>query len=228
MPHGAIVRDPDTGQFVSVSDLDTGDVDVESVSFAAVFDLDAADLTGSAGSDLPDQGNFDGELLLDYDDIVDRHEVAVLLGGEHHLTVMTPSTQTADGTARAVIEVSTSPTSSAVAVGSTAATAVTNPSGSLTVEAAIQTDDSVDVIGRVLNANTYSPFSDGATGVGGAGGVGVDTVQLAEYARHVGLVGDRRDELFLHGTLEASNIDDGGLVAHLQGQHYYAVGEDLV
>lgn len=84
--------------------------------------------------------------------------------------------------------------------------------------------DTVDIIGRLLNAEGHGPFSDGASGVGGSGDVGVDSWE----GRPVGApTFDARDEIYLNGLFETSNPADLSVGADLTVHHVYGVIEDF-
>lgn len=228
MPIETLRRDPETGKFVS----DPGDGgshaqfnDIEVATFQHSIGLDAGSLDGTTGFDGGDGGTFEGLELIDYDELVDRNEELVLLGGSHHLAVYGSSTSTADGTVRGAAEVSASPSRQVVPLDASGFVGDQTGGVQRTTPQDAVLDDSIDLIGRMMAAVGFSPFSDGTTGVGGSGGAGEDTVELgpmpAEMARF-----HPRDELFLNGALDTWNIADASVHLDVKGQHVYGVIED--
>lgn len=220
MPH----RDPQTGQFVSDNSNSMGYDDIEVVSATGAFTVAAAQLDGSTGQGYGQASEFEGVEIVDYDEVVDRNESLVLLSASHRLTVSGVSTSTADGTVRAEIEVSASPSlqaaSEVVLDGG-----VADVTGDFNIGNGGQTfDDSIDVLGRPLLAIGTSPFSDGGSGVGGAGTAGEDSVELRNPP---GAMAEfhPRDELFVNGVIEASNVSDASITVEYSVQHIYGVVE---
>lgn len=211
-------RDPETGQFVS-GDGATFD-DIEVASFQATVGVQAADLGGGTAFPSGSNDEFEGLLLIDYDEIVDRNESLQLLYAEHSISVYPNSTETADGQARGYAEVSASPAltmSGEIQTGDDIETA--------NVVGEAEFDDTIDLVGRPLQAVGTGPFSDGSTGVGGGGSAGEDAVEIEHLPEEAGRF-HPRDELFLNGVLEAWNVDDSGIHLDLVGQHIYGVVMD--
>jgi len=212
MPH----RDPETGQFVAHSNQYD---DIEVASFGATVGIPAADLDGSAAFTGGDGGLFEGLEIIDYDEIVDRNEELVLLSAHHALSVMVNSTETADGSVRAAVEVSASPSRSTVTLRAQDQTG-SDLDGD--VDGTGTFDDTIDLVGRPLIGAATGPFSDGSTGVGGGGAAAADRYEMAMAPAEFGRF-HPRDELFLNGQFEADNIDDAGIHASVSGQHVYGV-----
>jgi hypothetical protein len=210
-------RDPDTGQFVGGDGSMHGYDDIEFGSFRASIGIPAADLDGGTGFG-GQTDTVEGLELLDYDDLVDRNERLDLLYGMHSLTVYANSTETADGTVRFEGEVASAPSP-------TMATNIAVQDIEGDVDGATQSTDSIDLLGRRLNAVGHAPFSDTATGVGGSGSAGEDRV---DFGMPPGPAREfhPRDELFLNGEFRTWNIDDGGVHLELAGQHWYGVSEE--
>lgn len=209
MPH----RDPETGQFLPERDFN----DIEVASFNSRVAVAAADLNGTTGTG-GESDAFEGLELIDYDDLVDRNESLYLLRAEHRLTAYANSTETADGTVRAQVEISASPSRNlpqGVATG-----AISSP-----VIGGNKTDDTIDLIGRPMTAVGHAPFSDGATGVGGGGSAGEDSLVIENIPPEMGSF-HPRDELFLNGLFVAWNIDDAAVHLDVTGQHVYGVLAD--
>lgn len=211
-------RDPETGQFVSGGGQFQ---DYEVATTQVVITIPAEDLDGTTGSGFPDGDVFEGIEVFDYDELVDRNEELHLLRAAHGLTVYSNSTSTEDGSIRGSVEVSSSPArqGSRGAPGQGGSTA--GADGIVNFDT--QKTDSIDLIGRVLTGFAGAPFSDTTTGVGGAGSAGEDREVLAG-----GMPGSLgrfhpRDELFLNGVLECSNIADAGIGLTVDIQHVYGV-----
>lgn len=211
MPH----RDPETGRFISTDGDEFNDI--EQVTFTAGVGIGAGSLAGGTGFVGGTQEQFDGLELIDYDEIVDRNEELHLLRASHSLVAYVNSTETADGTIGVAAEVSAAPSLSAAANIVTATNVVDSP-----VTGAAFEDDTIDVIGRVLQAVGHAPFSDGTTGVGGAGSAGEDREVVEGIPDPIARF-HPRDELFLNGEFVAWNIDDAGIHLSFQGQHVYGV-----
>lgn len=214
-------RDPETGKFVS----DSGTYeDIEAVSFSANLGIEAANLNGAAGFIGGQTHPFEGVELVDYDEVVDRNERLELLAASHSLFVMANSTETADGTVTAALEVSADPAlTDATKFAARGSVDATDPSGQPVVGRSA-TDDSIDIIGKPLAATGHAPFSDGATGVGGAGSAGEDRYEADEFPGPMAEF-HPRDELFANGQFTVWNIDDAGVHLTLTGQHVYGVVE---
>lgn len=215
-------RDPKTGKFQSGPDIE----DVEYANFQVDLLIAAADLDGTAGPDYPDAVKFEGIQVYDVEELIDRHERAVMLQAAHSLSVYLPSTATADSSVRASVEISANP-SLAVAhdmnIGQTSP--VEDQEGSLpgdALEFENHFDDTRDVLGRVLQSQGGGGFSDGATGVGGSAGNATDSDRFEPVDFDV----DDRDEFYVNGALEVSNAADQGAAAIITGQHVYAILED--
>lgn len=211
MPH----RNPLTGKFVSSDEFD----DIEVVNFTGKTGIQAADLGGSTGFN-GENDTFEGLELVDYDDILDRSETAKLLYASHQLRVFQNSTSSEDGVLEGTIEVSTSASKTDIARTGTGTTTVED-----TVVGDSYTDDTIDIIGRVLSGVAFSPFSDISNGQGGAGGNGEDEWEGAEFPEHIGQF-HPRDELYMNGSLRTWNIADAGIHATVRGQHIYGVMSD--
>lgn len=219
MPHPP--RDPETGLFMSPEKA--GYDDVEMVTFDAGFGVEAANLSGGTGFGSGDTENFEGALLLDYDDIVDRNERLDLLAAVHALVAFINSTETADGTLGVGVEISSSPSLSSVGNLKTAAQDADVDNANIVGLAT--NDDTIDIIGRPLQAVAHAPFQDSASGVGGAGSAGRDRTTLDSPPGPIAEF-HPRDELFLNGQFDVWNVDDAGVHLNVMGQHLYGVVED--
>lgn len=216
-------RDPETGRFLPGSGEAWDDIEVS--TFAASVGVQASDLTGGTGFGGGDNNEWEGLELIDYDDIVDRNEELRLLGIAHHLAVYVNSTETADGSVAAAVEVSASPsltTTTQRAARPTTGALSTTGAGAGNAVGGSDVDDTIDLVGRPLAATGHAPFSDGATGVGGGGSEGMDSQESTLFPAEFGRF-HPRDELFLNGRISAWNIDDAGVHVTLSGQHVYGV-----
>jgi hypothetical protein len=218
MPH----RDPETGQFTGNEHSSFDDIEV--VAWGGTVGIEAANLDGGTGFSGEGRNDFSGLKVIDYDDIVDRNEELVLVEAEHHMDVYANSTETADGTVSAAVEVSADSARSRVTELAADPATTEDLGGDIKGVSAI--DDSIDIIGRVMTSVGHAPFSDGSTGVGGGGAAGSDSVELlsapAEFGRF-----HPRDELYVNGSIDTWNIDDAGVHVNLSGQHVYGVREDV-
>lgn len=203
MPH----RDPKTGKFVS-GDRDDFDR-IEQLHAVDTLSVPAADLDGATGQNFGEESRYEGEELYDFEEVLDRDEVGVMLWQAQQIVVYGLSTSTADGTVRGAVELSFSPSES-FQFNTGGTTDLDDQTGTgFAIESGEQFfSDTGDVIGRHLQAVGYSPFSDGATGVGGSGGAGIDSW---EGPILVDPVVDDRDSLFHNGVIEAQNVADASV-----------------
>jgi len=205
MPH----RDPQTGKFVagsSDSDIDR----MEQLHASSTLSVAAADLDGGVGQAFGEQDTFEGVLLYDFEQALDRDEVGVIQWQAQHITVYGTSTSTADGTVRGSVEFSLSPDLSRGVQAVQATQPVDDQTGnSFTIDRSPEVRTVTgDVLGRHLTAVGFSPFSDGTSGVGGSGGAGTDAW---EGPILVDPVVDDRDALFANGAIEVSNVSDAAV-----------------
>lgn len=212
-------RDPETGQFTG-GDHDYDDIEV--ASFAATLGVEAANLNGN--TQFGGQGEeFEAMELIDYDEIVDRNEELHLLSAQHRMAVYANSTETADGTVAAGVEISADPAFTDFTKRIIGVT-TTSVAGNGNVVGESETEDTIDLVGRPLVAMGGAPFSDSATGVGGAGSAGEDQYEATVFPAEMGRF-HPRDELFLNGRITTWNIDDSGVHVNVTGQHIYGVVE---
>lgn len=195
-----------------MSDLDWQDV--EPVHIQTDFDVPAADLGGGTGQGFGEGGAFRGVNLLDMEDLIDRDEMAILLRANIRSMAMAPSTQTADGSVHSVVEIATDDNVIAAADTTLGPWEDVDDNGGfqLTPQASSTNvaDNTDDIIGRVLESFSGSPFSDGATGVGGAGSTVIDEFDYL-YPVRDGPAFDQRDDLYINGFLEHSNVSDAAI-----------------
>ena len=216
-------RDPETGQYVAGGTL-ADYTDFEVHTSTSHMDIDAADVDGTTSAEYPDGQDFEGFQIIDFDELVDRNEVLDLLRAQHALTVYGNSTGTEDGSIRGAVEVSSSPTLQAVDdLAPTAQKAIDD--SDFNVNFRLYSTDSIDIVGRPLIGHAGQPFSDTATGVGGSGSTGEDSYTLSGFPEVIARF-HPRDELFLNGVLEASNVADAGIHLDVSIQHLYGVRSD--
>jgi len=218
MPH----RDPDTGQFLPHGAERYEDIEV--ASWGVNLGVQASDLSGSTGFAGGDIDEFEGVQALDYDEFVDRNEELVLLQAQHSLTVYANSTETADGTVAAAVEISADPSLSDPTnlVAGISTNASVPPDSVVSARTSAGDDDSIDIIGRPLYAVGTGAFSDGSSGAGGGGSAGRDSVESDMFPAEFGRF-HPRDELFVNGEFRVWNVDDAGVHLAVTGQHVYGV-----
>lgn len=217
MPH----RDPDTGQFLAHDDAYD---DVEVVTWYQSVVVTAGDLDANASLNYPEPADptFSGVELVDYDEVVDRNETLHLLRAQHRLSVYANSTATEDGSIRGAVEISTSPALQSVFdLDATERMPISDRTDVRRFNG-VSTEDSIDLIGRPLEGQATAPFSDDSTGTSGGGSSGEDSYSLDGFTDPVARM-HPRDELFLNGVLEASNITDQAIHMDVVGQHVYGV-----
>lgn len=200
--------------------------DIEQHTGSRIFQVPASALDGAAGANLPGGATVEAHPIIDFDELVDRNEELRLLRVQHALMVYSPSTQTADGFVRGTAEFSTASVRQGIdAVRGGTGTPEGDVTGTLELTNPVLDDDSIDLIGRGLMASTGAQFSDGATGVGGGAGQGLDAYKIEGFPHEIGRF-HPRDELFLHLSLEASNVDDASIQANVVWQYLFGVIED--
>lgn len=219
------VRDPQTGKFVSPEDA--GYDDWEFATNYLSHNVPASQLGGATDGTIGEAYNFEGLPLYEMDELLDRDEAADLVRAIHVLEAGITSTETADGTLRATMEISTSPdrkVANEVAGQGTGISGEFNGGGSITDASALGErlvfEDSRDLLGRPLTALAYGPITDGTNGVGGAGTAGTDRVDIEDP---IGFDLHPRDEMFVNGAVEVANVDDTSVVFSLYTQHVYGV-----
>lgn len=213
----SVTRDPVTGQFKSVD----SEAEIEYATGRVMFSADAADNDGLTDRFYGEEGTFEGHLLYDADELVDRHEVAELIAASHRLTIQPTGTQTADSAAAMVLEVSASP-ASAVAGESTGTFSAFDDTSGEVLDQQSEFDDTADLVGRPLNVMGQGPFTDGTNGTGGGGSAGEDAVEV----RPMRYLVDSRDEFYINGWWGIQNLADGPLTGAFTYQHVLAVRED--
>jgi hypothetical protein len=211
-------RDPETGQFLA---HDESFKDIEVASFGITIGIPAQGLGGATAYTGGDTSSFEGVEMIDFDQIVDRNEELVLIEAQHALVAEINSTETADGSVRAAVEISADPS---LSPATRAAGKQTNDAQPDSFSGTTGFDDSIDLVGRPLVAQGTGPFSDSSTGVGGGGSAGEDSVEIrsapAEFGRF-----HPRDEVFVNGITETDNVDDAGIHLQISGQHVFGVVE---
>lgn len=215
-------RDPVTGQFLPEGATEQFD-DVEVVTFQGNVGVEASNLAGNVGFN-GELAQFEGEELVDYDDIVDRNEAVMLLMAHHALYVFQNSTATEDGVVEAIVGVSAAPSRTDVELLNHDTSAIAGATGGAVGGARVE--DTIDLVGRPLSAAGHSPFSDNTNQKGGGGSEGRDRVVIRGPLPEVVGRFHPRDELFMNGQIRTWNIADAGVHVQLEGQHIYGVLED--
>lgn len=212
-----------TGQFLPKGTTPESFEDVEVVTFQGNAGVEAANLAGDVGFN-GELAQFEGEALIDYDDVVDRNESLLLLRADHHLYVFQNSTATEDGVTEAVVGISAAPSRTAVELANHDTSAIAGATGGAVGGA--RTQDTIDLIGRPLAAAAHSPFVDTVNQLGGSGAEGRDDVTIEGPIPEVVGRFHPRDELFFNGQIRTWNIADAGVHVMVEGQHIYGVLED--
>lgn len=216
MPH----RDPETGRFRSLS-FDEFDR-IEQIHNDPTYSVAAAQVGGQTGQTLGQSSTFEDVQVADFGDIMDRTELGVLLWAYHSLVVYISSTQSADGTVRSEMEISLS--SGREDAGGVIAGTDIDDQGDFTIDGGNEEPrNATDLVGPILRAVGFGPFSDGGTGVGGAGTAGQVEWEGPPMVRP--LV-DATDELLNHGAIQHSNVSDAALHAELECWWVVGVLED--
>lgn len=205
IPHQSkgVIRGPD-GKFQSVDSAVNQFDELEYIRYSAVVTVEASESTGSTDGFYPEGGFFEGLQLVDFDEVLDRAQVGHVIRHMAQLDCMPTPTQTADGAARAMVQHSFSPANQGTINFSSGAQTDDIGTGAVAIVANAVDNDTADVLGRNLVSIGTGPFSDSATGVGGGGGSDMDSVDYVPMDVTV----DARDELFLNGVVEISNISD--------------------
>lgn len=221
MPH----RDPQTGQFVD-GEKHCADR-TEEVRFNQNITVTAAATGGGVGPAFGQEGHFEGVNLYDLGEIIERDELAYMTGAYHRMIAYTTSTSTEDGTVRGAVEVSTSPERTSMIDGVDVGTAIEDFDGDFaSIERDfVSADTDVDTVGPTLVAVGYSPFYNASNGAGGDGTAGTDEWEGVPSAE--GNM-DARDDFYLNGTIEASNVDDAAIHVDIVGWHQWGVEEDAL
>lgn len=224
VPH----RDPQTGKFVKDSDHDFDEI--EEFRVIEHLSIPASTLDGSTGERGGQQVNFEGVLQYDLEEVIDRHQVAVLLWAHHRMNLYFNATATTDGTATASVEWSISPARKAARVVGDATQAVDDtesPSGITTVNRDQQRglSESQDMIGPVLQASAVNSWFDVAvdTNHGGAGDQGETEWEGGVFADPVL---DDRDSFYWNGSIDVWNTADQAVHLDVSSWHVYGVMDD--
>lgn len=220
MPH----RDPQTGKFVSTPQFE----DTETVPFTVSLHFDGHTQNVDV-NEWARTSTWEGLEILDLDELLDRHRVATLVDIDAALNVAAYQSGGDFNSFIVVTEISASP---ALQVADVAPEPDLEPvddqeevSGDLDdIRAEVVIADTVDLPVRPLVGTSGSPFNDETDTAGGASLTGeVDHVR--------GPVPgdwdfDRRDELFLNGTVGTDGAFAGSGWATVTGIMTFAVVED--
>lgn len=159
-------RDPSTGKFVAGGDVEHFD-DLEHQTLRRHFSISAGNndgTTGQFGGQTRTIENAESEKIAGG---LSRGEVAELVAVQVKLRAFINSTQTADGTVRGAMELSTDTSPIMLSDAQKTAGDVTANDGT-TVDYAAWGDTSPEVL-AFLESVSYGPITDGTNGVGGSG-----------------------------------------------------------
>lgn len=185
----------------------------ESVYFEGQFSAPAADLGGQTGQGLGQDATFEGFDVFDVGEVLDRRDIGIPVWCRHQLWAYIGSTQTADGTVRADLEISLSATRKVAQPVGDNITDVADTSGDFGVD--VNSEDFLatdDLVGPSLEAVGHGPITDGTNGVGGGG-----TPGKSEWEGNPMLppILDAGDDVFFNGALEHSNVSDAAIHADI-------------
>lgn len=225
LPPG-VVQGPD-GKFMSVED---GKHDryqaLETITFDAHVGFGSGDLTANAS-----EASFEGEEIVDFNEIVGRGEVVELIGGQFHLDVYASSASGSESLVNAGVEVSSSPGRKVVAGRGDSDEATLddqeNHAGDVTLSGHVSETDDPDLITRPLRATAYSNFEDTTNATAGAGSTESDTA-WGPPGSPADWDFDRRDAIYYNGIIRVDNGTSSDIGAHAQlgGQMTYGVLRD--
>lgn len=209
-------RDPQTGQFTTMD----GD-EYEYVHLNDHLWIPDGNLGGAGATLYGEETEFEGRVILDVEDIVDRHEVARLVHAESRVEprIITPQTGTM-GSIRGAFEVSASPARQVI--GELDNTSLLDDQTGVTVQGQLYEDDTADLPLLPLTVTMHSGMDDGTNGVGAG------AFQTSDESRGPTPGSwdfDRRDEMYLNGVLEYNNVDAD---VHIEFVHdlVFAIEED--
>lgn len=196
--------------------------DLEYINFNVDLKADPADSDGTQDQTYGQTGDYEGLELLDFDDLLDRHEVAHLVYMDAHLAVhILQQAQTGNTMARGIHEFNARPSITAAHEAESYSNVATS-SGDLTPESSTLTDDSADLPVRPLEAVATQAYRDDGNNQVATGAQGWDAVRgpipgTWDF--------DRRDELYLNGVLEMDNWQAGSFHNSIAGQLVFAISE---
>lgn len=219
-----MTQGPD-GKFRSADEHAAEFEDLEYVSFYKYY-------TNTNGDDTANQplfaqeGTWDGDRLIDFEDIVDRHEVARLV----HADVAAAAygfgaDATPGGLARWLIEISASPTSQVIE--ELTSVSINNVEGDTGGDATIQAsedflDDTADLPVPPLSVMSSQAGVDDTNGNAN----GADFMRVQQTGPTPGTWDfDRRDELFVNGLVEMNGVSNA-VSLDLTGQMVFGIEGD--
>lgn len=207
---------------------------IETIHATAAINYPDTEFDQASDGDFGEGAIFEGITLIDWDEILDRNEVAQVLSAHHSMVVYlkVPHDDGAAGQARGQVEFSASPAMQAChALDTTNLDAIEDldaPGDSDDEDAlefqAITTEDTRDIVGPVLTASMYRGVNDATNGVG----IGPTLPQPVTWeGEPPDFLLDDRDELFLNGVFEVDNVASGALNdGWMEVSAYYVVGVD--
>lgn len=197
---------------------------MEPVHFDQDFSVAADELDGSTTQNFGQNVSYEEVELLELADVIERDEIAYLLGVSAKHVAYIKSTATADSTVRSAQAILTSP-NSGIYDGTSGYEAVDAQNGTMeldqsTTQANGPAWNSDSVIGRPMLSIGFNPFSDGATGVGGGGSISADWIDM-HWSAGNGPLFDHRDTVWLGGIVENQNCDDASLHVETRGTLWF-------
>lgn len=182
------------------------------------FAIPSGDITA------PQTGDWEGALLLDLNDIIDRHEVATLIWVEATLSAQVESSSLEPLFASIRTEISSSPSRRVVfdrAVGGS----LVDDSSFDSLNFRQEQSDSVDFITRPLVAHIGNQAEDDVDGTSWGGAYDRDTTYGPPPAPPWDF--DRRDNLYINGAVNIRGSEsDSSLGFELMTQMVFGISED--
>lgn len=223
LPPG-VVQGPD-GKFQSADDVAAMFDDLEYHTFTQHWNTPQGNVDGTTSTDLyGEDAQVEGETLLNIEKIVDRHEVAHLLYADVALRAFfVGKTATGGNQLRAAVEISASPSLSAVDELDNLGSPEGDESGDVTVQLQTFETDSADLVMRPLMAAAASQTNDDTNGNASGPMYGYDD---AEGPVPGNWDFDRRDDLFTNVVFEYDNVSDITAKVELNGQLLFGITED--
>lgn len=206
---GGIIRDPATGEFMSAQEAQFDDVEVVHANASIHVDGHTASASANEYANLTD---FEGVLLMDFDQFLDRHRVGTVVGLSAYMVVHAYHGGSDRSTTAASVEFSSSPAKRVADIAPDSdledITDTDQVTGDLdSLEVFVETEDTFDVLTRPLVGASGAAFEDEGASAGGGSATGnLDRTDVALPGTEEF---DRRDELFLNGSIAT----DGGFAA---------------
>lgn len=216
-----MTQGPD-GKFRSIDEMAEMFDDLEYLHYEEL--INSADNTTDATSQslYGEATEFEGVEILDFDRIVDRHEVAHLLWTSLSFDAEIIGEDDGPANLRAALEVSADPALQVVTELDT--TNAFDDQEGVTVVSEQSTDDTADLVVPPVELRASAYFTDETNNTGGGGDNATDDVQGPVPGSWDF---DRRDELYLNGVMEYHSVGDPD-VAHVavNGSFVFGITED--